>query len=308
MIMHPAIKLRHIRLFLEVAAGYTLSAVARRQGITQPALSRTLGELETLLGRSLFIRQGRRLVLTEAGIAFRRHAAQGIEALEAASRALQPGALGGRLVLGVLPTVAARLMPRAALNFRARAPELTLAIETGPHHHLIRLLREGMIDAMVGRMPLAREMSDLAFEHLYEDNIVLVVRADHPHADAPAPILLREVPLILPPVTAIIRSAVEDYLAGIGLAGARAAFETAAPAVALGLLRQSDAAWFISEGVVAEEISRGELAVIPTGMRFLSGAVGITTRGVASPEANSLALFKAVLREEAKAFRRDDPA
>ncbi len=114
MIMHPAIKLRHIRLFLEVAAGYTLSAVARRQGITQPALSRTLGELETLLGRPLFIRQGRRLVLTEAGLAFRRHAAQGIEALEAASRALQPGALGGRLVLGVLPTVAARLMPRAA--------------------------------------------------------------------------------------------------------------------------------------------------------------------------------------------------
>ncbi len=84
-------------------------------------------------------------MLTEAGIAFRRHAAQGIEALEAASRALQPGALGGRLVLGVLPTVAARLMPRAALAFRARAPELTLSIETGPHHHLIRLLRRGRL-------------------------------------------------------------------------------------------------------------------------------------------------------------------
>ncbi|MEF9606063.1 LysR family transcriptional regulator, partial [Paracoccus sp. PXZ] len=90
-VMHPAIKLRHIRAFLDIAAEGGLSAVARRQGITQPALSRTLAELETLLGQALFLRQGRRLVLTEQGALFRHHAAQALQALEAGAAALRPG-------------------------------------------------------------------------------------------------------------------------------------------------------------------------------------------------------------------------
>ncbi len=77
MIMHPAIKLRHIRAFLDIAAEGSLSSVARRQGITQPALSRTLAELETLLATPLFRREKRRLVLTEQGALFRRHASVG---------------------------------------------------------------------------------------------------------------------------------------------------------------------------------------------------------------------------------------
>ena len=60
--MHPAIKLRHLRAFLDIAAEENLSAVARRHGISQPALSRTLSELEDLLGTALFERAGRRLV------------------------------------------------------------------------------------------------------------------------------------------------------------------------------------------------------------------------------------------------------
>ena len=55
--MHPGVKLRHIRAFLDIAAEGGLSAVARAQGITQPALSRTLAELETLLGQPMFLRR-----------------------------------------------------------------------------------------------------------------------------------------------------------------------------------------------------------------------------------------------------------
>ena len=69
--MHPALKLRHIRAFLEIASTGSLSAVARAQGISQPALSRTLAEAETLLGTALFRRENRRLVLTEHGARFR---------------------------------------------------------------------------------------------------------------------------------------------------------------------------------------------------------------------------------------------
>jgi len=95
-------------------------------------------------------------------------------------------------------------------------------------------------------------------------------------AGAPIAVLLQSVPVILPPEGAVIRRAVNDYLAVLGLAGLRPAVETVALAVGRGLLAASDSVWFISRGVVADELQRGALIELPTGVRFLSGAVGIT--------------------------------
>lgn len=278
MIMHPAIKLRHIRAFLDIAFDGNLSAVARRQGISQPALSRTLAEIEDLLGVALFRREKRRLALTEAGAVFRGHASLGLQALEAGAAALRPGAGGNTIRVGILPTAATRLFPIVALRFRETQPETLLKIETGPHSYLLRLLRDGEIDLMIGRMPVASEMAGLTFEHLYEEEIVLVARAGHPMAQHPVPALLQAVPLILPPEGALIRRAVNDYLVSLGLPAVRPAFETVALAVGRGILAGSDAVWFISRGVVADEVERGDLIVLPTGARFLSGSVGVTRR------------------------------
>ena len=90
MIMHPGIKLRHLRVFLDIAARGSLTAAARAQGITQPALSRTLAELEALLQVPLFRRERRRLVLTDAGTLLRTHAAAALQMLESGVAALHP--------------------------------------------------------------------------------------------------------------------------------------------------------------------------------------------------------------------------
>lgn len=279
--MHPAVKLRHIRAFLDISAEGGLSVVARAQGITQPALSRTLAELEDLLGQPLFLRQGRRLVLTEGGRIFRRHAAQAVESLDAGAAALRPGA-GGALRVGVLPTAATRVFPAVVLRFRELRPEILLKVETGPHHHLIRQLREGGVDLVIGRLPDVSEMPGLSFEHLYEEDVVLVGRAGHPLADRPVGEALAAAPLILPPATALIRRAVDDYLASLGLIGIAPAVETVSLAVGRGICLASDALWFISRGVIAEELERGQMQELPVGARFLSGAVGITRRQGAS--------------------------
>lgn len=277
MSMNPAIKLRHIRAFLDIAASGSLSAVARRQGITQPALSRSLAELETLLGAALFRRERRRLVLTEAGRQFQGHASLALQALEAGVASLHPGRAGDSLRLGILPTAATRLFPRVALRFRDLAPSTILKIETGPHGYLLGLLRAGEIDVMVGRMPSAADMAGLSFDYLYEERIIPVVRAGHPLAEHPLPeVLRRGVPLILPPDNALIRGAVDDYLASLGLPDLRPAVETVALAVGRGILAGSDAVWFISQGVVAEELDRGEMVQLGPVAGFLSGALGLT--------------------------------
>jgi len=294
--MHPAIKLRHIRAFLDIAAEGNLSAVARAQGITQPALSRTLAELEALLDQPMFLRQGRRLVLTEGGALFRRHALAGVQALEAGVAAIRPGS-GGAIRVGVLPTVATRFFPLVALRFIQLRPDITLSVETGPHHYLLRLLRDGAIDMMVGRLPAASEMSGLGFDHLYEEDVVLASRAAHPLAHQPLAEVLSSIPLILPPATALIRPAVDAYLASLGLNGLRPAVETASLALGRGICLASDALWFISRGVVVEDLDSGAMAERPTGARFLSGAVGITRRHGDPPP--GLAVLETIAREVA---------
>lgn len=295
--MHPGVKLRHIRAFLDIAAEGGLSAVARAQGITQPALSRTLAELETLLGQPMFLRQGRRLVLTEAGALFRRHASAAVQALEAGAAALRPGS-SGTLRLGVLPTVATRFLPRVVLRFREIRPEIVLAAETGPHFHLMRLLREGSVDLVVGRLPGASEMAGLSFDHLYEEEVILAARADHPMRARPAPEALAASPVILPPATALIRPVVDSYLAANGLAGLRPALETVSLALGRGICLASDALWFISRGVVVHELDKAEMIELPTGARFLSGAVGMTRRQASA--APGLADFAEIAAEVAR--------
>lgn len=300
MIMHPGVKLRHIRAFLDIADEGGLSAVARAQGITQPALSRTLAELEDLLGAPLFRRVNRRLVLTEQGAVFRRHASAGLQAFEAGAAALRPDHTGGAIRVGILPTAATRLFPRIALRLREAAPATLLKIETGPHTHLVRLLRDRRIDLMVGRMPDAGDMAGLAFEHLYEEPIILVARAGHPLERSMPRDVLQKAPAILPPEDAIIRRAVDEYLGTLNLAGLTPAFETVALPIGLGIVMASDAVWFISRGVVRDEVEGGRLVEIGTGARFLSGAVGMTYRqGAAMTPA--LDLLMRLTRSEAQA-------
>jgi LysR family transcriptional regulator, pca operon transcriptional activator len=298
MIIHPGIKLRHIRTFLDIASDGTLSAVARRQGISQPALSRTLAELEDLLNTPLFRREKRRLVLTTEGAMFRHHASIGLQSLEAAVAALHPGTQGGSIRVGILPTAAARLFPRVAVRFRDLRPETIIKIETGPHAFLLSQLRDGTIDLMIGRMPDPGEMAGLSFSHLYEEDVVLVARAGHPLAARPVAMLLAEVPVILPTEGAVIRKTVDHYLEVLGLPRLRPAVETVALAIGRGMLAASDSVWFISRGVVAEELRRGDMIEIPTGVRFLSGAVGITQRQ-ASPVNAGAALLQRLCAEEA---------
>jgi LysR family pca operon transcriptional activator len=296
--MHPAIKLRHIRAFLDIATEGSLTGVARARGVTQPALSRTLSELEDLLGVQLFRREKRRLILTEQGLMFRSHASLGLQMLEAGVAALSPGSGGGVIRVGILPTVATRLFPRAAIAFQRLMPQVRLVVETGPYRQLLAMVRKGEIDLMVGRMPAPTDMAALAFDHLYEEEVVLVTRAGQPPVTDLRRHLAR-VPLVVPTEGAIIRRVVDDYLASLGLSGLRPCVETVALAVGRGILAGSDAVWFISRGVVYEELARGEVVELPTGVGFLTGAVGLTRRQAGRP-APGLDVLLRLLHEAAQ--------
>lgn len=278
--MDPRLRLRHLRCFLETARLGGLSAAAEELSISQPAASKTLRELEEILDVALFDRSTRRLVLSPAGRVFQQHAGSAMRALEAAQEAVRdaPERIT-RLNLGVLPTVATDLLPRAALKYNEEIPHCILQLTTGPNWLLLSQLREGSLDLMVGRMPDAEQMNGLTFRQLYAERVVMVVRPGHPLlAASNLPAALAKYKLMLPPAGALIAPAVRGWLVSVGLSHLEPTFETVSLAFGRKLVMNSDIVWFISKGVVADELAAGSLTTLDPESDLPAGPVGICQR------------------------------
>jgi LysR family pca operon transcriptional activator len=273
--LSPHIRLRHVRTFLEIARAESVSVAAARLNVTQPAVSRSLRELEEMLGTALFDRVGRGLRLNEAGRVFQSHASASMTELMRGHDRLRGTASNRRLSVGALPTAATDLLPRAALRFRGEMPDVRLHILTGPNWLLFNQLREGQLDLVVGRMPEGDAATGVTFRQLYVEDVVLVCRPGHPILSAADPgLALTQHDLILPPRGAVISSTVDRYLTSIGLPEMRGVFETVALPVGRKIVQSSDLIWFISRGVVAEELRLGTLCAVALSSPLLSGPVG----------------------------------
>jgi LysR family pca operon transcriptional activator len=273
------IRLRHINCFLETARRGALSEAAAALNISQPAASKTIKELEEILGKPLFDRSGRRLVLTQSGRLFQQHGGAAILELGRAQELVRDAPPQvTRLAVGVLPTAATEFLPKAALAFRASNPNCLLRVSTGPNWLLMSQLREGQLDLVVGRMSSAEVMAGLSFTPLYAEQISAVLRVDHPLLREREPMqALGSYPLILPPPGAVISPLVRAFLSRHDIGTEGIAFETVALAFGRKVVQRSDAVWFISQGVVQDEVEAGRLATLDL-PEMPGGPVGISLR------------------------------
>jgi LysR family transcriptional regulator, pca operon transcriptional activator len=278
--MDPRLRLRHLGCFMKTAQFESLSAAADAMHVSQPAASKTIRELEEILGVELFDRSGRRMSLTAAGRLFQRYAGSALVELQRAQDMVRKSPVErSRLTVGVLPTAATKLVPRAALRFREEFPNCIIQVMTGPNWLLVSQLREGALDLIVGRMPETERMTGLAFQQLYSEHAVLVVRPGHPLTQKPfEPSDLERFPLMFPPKGAVIAAAVRAYVFSVGLHHCEPDFETVSLAFGRKVVQESDTVWFISQGVVAEEVMLGTLMVLDPGTPVLTGPVGISFR------------------------------
>lgn len=278
--LNPRIRLRHLNCFLETARLGSLSAAANAMNVSQPAASKTIRELEAILGKPLFDRSKRRLILTAAGRVFQQHAGAAMIALARAQDLVQDApAQASRLVVGVLPTAATSLLPSAALNFRKAQPNCLLRVTTGPNWLLMSQLREGTLDLVVGRMGSAEVMTGLSFHQLYSEQIVAVVRPEHPLLKLDNPTeRLKEYPLVVPPPGAVIAPLVRAFLSRLTIASHSAAIETVSLAFGRKVVQDSESVWFISRGVIQDELNKKSLAVLPLGDAMPGGPVGVSMR------------------------------
>ena len=166
------ITLRQLRYLIALAEEGNFGRAAAMVNISQPALSVQIRDLEATLGVELFERRPREVVPTPAGREALAHARRVMEEMGELRRISRwRGGVGGRLRLGIIPTVAPYLLPAALPLLRGRDLALDLGVREGQTQALMEELRRGALDAAVVALPVGGR--DLIEKPLFEDRFLL---------------------------------------------------------------------------------------------------------------------------------------
>ena len=179
-------KLHHLRNVVAVVERGSLRAGAKHLGLAQPAVSRSIKELEQELGLVLFERNKFGMTLTRAGEVFVRRA----KAIQAEfARTLEEmehlkGEDRGVITVGCTSATLITMVPTIINRFHAKYPNIRLRLLEGSLPMLETQIRDGLIDLYYG--PVATGFIDpsLLIETLFENERIIIARRDHPLKDA----------------------------------------------------------------------------------------------------------------------------
>ncbi|MET3776603.1 LysR family pca operon transcriptional activator [Rhizobium alvei] len=271
--------------------------------VTQPAVTRTIRELEEILGAELFEKDGRGIRITRFGEVFLRHAGESIAAIRRGveSIAQARNSMGPPIRIGALPTASASFMPDAVAEFMQAGTGSPVTIATGENRWLLDALRTGDLDLVVGRLAAPERMTGLHFEPLYSEEVVFAVRPDHPLRGRRQFSLseLTAYTVLMPTAASIIRPFVDRLLVTNGIPDLANVIETVSDSFGRAYLARNDAIWIISRGVIANDLATGQLATLDIDTSETRGAVGLTLRADAVPNL-SLTIMINTIREHAK--------
>jgi LysR family transcriptional regulator of gallate degradation len=285
---------RGLRVFVALTEQHHMPSVADGIGISQPAVSMAIRQLEDSVGLRLFERTARGMIPTEPGMALAlrlkralaetRHAIADIAALR--------GVTQGTVTVGALPLGRTRLLPESIAGVVAQHPGLRVATIEGSFETLAASLRAGDIDFILGALRPGDYASDLSGTPLADDALAIVARREHPWARRKriAPADLTRARWVLPRVHTPNRTLFERALTARGLAAPDVVVETSDLAVLRGVLVNSDLVTAISPRQLSYELRAGLLQVLPFPLEDTRRVIGITQRtdSVASPGAKIL--------------------
>ncbi len=178
-------KLNSLRDFIVVAERGSLRAAARHLHVAQPAITRSIQDLEKELGAVLFERRANGVTLTSLGQVFLRRSRAIRSELQRAQDELDQlrGQTHGRLRVALSGVPHMALLPDALGAFRRRYPQVRLDVIDGLLPGVEAELKDGTIDCYVG--PATGDLGgDLQAETLFDSHRVVVGRRGHPRAHA----------------------------------------------------------------------------------------------------------------------------
>jgi LysR family transcriptional regulator, regulator of abg operon len=177
-----SLKLHHFRNVVAIAEEGSLRAAARSMRVAQPAVTRSLSELERELGAPLFERRARGMILTPIGEAFVRRASAVLNEVKRARDEVNQlgGGSSGSVAVGLSIAPHISMLPQALRPFRTRYPDVQLHVIEGFYPTLESDLRDGSIDFYVGPAPDDALPAELLQEKLFDNTRTVLCRKNHP--------------------------------------------------------------------------------------------------------------------------------
>lgn len=177
------LRMRQVALLLAIGQHRTLRAAAAQLGLSQPAATKMLQELESAMGHALFDRVGRGLQLTAAG-----HCVLGyfeglqghFDALTRELGELEQGS-AGKLCIGSIMAASPAVLTQALIRLKALYPLLTIEITVDTSDRLSDALRRGDLDLVIGRVP-DTNAGAFSFSPIAEEALSIVASPQHPLA------------------------------------------------------------------------------------------------------------------------------
>lgn len=275
------IRLRHLHTFVAVAQQGTLGRAAETLNLSQPALSKTLNELEQLTGTRLFERGRLGAQLTVPGEQFLTHAVKVLDALNTAGQALnrKEDASADVVRVGALPTAALGMLPAAIGRFHQQQKSTSLQVATMNNTMLLAGLKSGEIDLGIGRMSDPELMGGLNYELLFLESLKLVVRPGHPLLQETITLSrVMEWPVVVSPKGTVPRQNAEALLQSQGCKMPAGCIETLSASLSRQLTVDYDYVWFVPSGAVKEDLRQATLVSLPVPTQSAGEPIGILTR------------------------------
>lgn len=290
------INLYHLQVFRIVAKKLSYSRAAENLLISQPAVSRHVHALEREVGAQLLGQAGNRVYLTDAGRVVLAYAERVVELTQETTRALADleNLERGYLRLGASSTPGVYLMPQVIAAFRERHPGVEVSLSIANSQHVEEDVLHGNLDlGFVG----ARFLPELQVRPFVRDELVLVVRPDHPFASRPSISVseLAQQDFIIRELGSGTRQVVENELARVGVSPRRLVQLNGCEAVKRAAVAGLGVAVVSSHSIVLESRC-GELRQVLVPELRLSRDLYIVTRKDSRPSAAALA-FLALVRK-----------
>ncbi len=256
-------RLRHLQLLVAIADDGTLKRAAARVGMSQPAATQAIGELERLLEVTLFERRARGMRLTVSGQVVLPVVRQVLQALQGSLEALSAVRFGasGLLRIGVIPAAVSRLLSPCLPALSDRHPRLEIRVVEGTPAQLLKELAAGSLDIVLTREPAALG-ARFRFEPLMDDEAVFLAGTGHPLAGRPRVSVedLARFPWMRAPAGVKVRDIFDELFGGRNPPLVVHPVSTSSPSVIISLLADNStvtlgpasvAEWYVRRGLVA---------------------------------------------------------
>ena len=280
-VLRSNLKLRHLQLLVALDEFRHLGRASEFLSLTQPAVSKTLAEIERLFGLNLFDRSTRGTEPTPYGAVVVRFARGVLADYERARNELAAVAGGGagRVSVGAMVVAVPVLLTRAVQLLKVRSARCTVQVEEGDLTRLLPRLRVGEIDLFVGRLEPGYAAPDLQTEALYEEPMSVVARPEHPLAQKARPTWadLAEVAWVVPPPWASSRVKLHQMFYKHKLNPPADVVETASFLATLSFVRERPAIGFLARTVARHFEREGLLKVLAIKVPIELPPVGIIT-------------------------------